>query len=415
MGVTVLYGNDFDTSESSKLFKYSVDVSAELSSLVDVEEGDLAFVSTTTGIFGFRDLKGLYEFKGGLWVYATKDLQDLAIAQQAEIISNDQDIQDLQTDKLDKGTYTGDAQSIFDAIPNTNDFTPLGNYIGTAEDLKNDIDRLTWAAFIDSELPLMNQQARPNYEPYFGVRESIVNVDNTGTWKLSLPHTGDYEIDLSYRFSLNNTQTNFEAHILLDGVEFIMPLHIEPKDSGGTGVVVPIVANNVLTGGSANTGTDQFLKASGKRFFNRNAGDEIDLRLEFAGQQANQEATIYNASLIVRYVENKNVLTVPPSIGTATISYNSFFGGFSGTVSITNNSGATINSWDVIISSTNWTPTSSGSSSFVDQGNDNWLFQNAGFNGTILDGQTITFTFQGTTGETGQNNPTNGILTVSGS
>jgi len=405
MGVTVLYGNDFDTSESSKLFKYSVDVYADLSSLVDVVEGDLSFVSTTTGIFGFRDLKGLYEFKGGLWVYATKDLQDLAIAQQAEIISNDQDITILQDEKLDKGNYIGDADGL----------TPLGNYIGTAEDLKNDIDRLTWAAFIDSELPLMNQQARPNYEPYFGVRESIVNVDNTGTWELLLPYTGDYEIELNYRFSLNDNRSNFEAHLLLDGSVFSMPLHIEPKNAGGSGQVVPIVANDVLTGGSANTGTDQFIKTSGKRFITRNAGDSVSMRLEFAGQNTDKEAAIYNATLTVRHFDNKNILTVPPSIGTTTINYNSFFGGFSGTVSITNNSGATINSWDVIISSTNWTPTSSGSSSFVDQGNDNWLFQNAGFNGTILDGQTITFTFQGTTGETGQNNPTNGILTVSGS
>jgi hypothetical protein len=401
MGVTILYGNDFDTSESSKLFKYSVDVYAELSSLVDVVEGDLSFVSTTTGIFGFRDLKGLYEFKGGLWVYATKDLQDLAITQQAEITSNDQDIQDLQDEKADKTELAT--------------YTPLGNYIGTAEDLKNDINRLTWGAFIDSELPLMNQQSRPNYEPYFGVRESIVNVDNTGTWVLLLPYTGDYEIELNYRFSLNDNRSNFEAHLLLDGSVFSMPLHIEPKNAGGSGQVVPIVANDVLTGGSANTGTDQFIKTSGKRFITRTAGDSVSMRLEFAGQNADKEAAIYNATLTVRHFDNKNTPTVPPSIGTATISYNSFFGGFSGTVSITNNSGANINSWDVIISGTNWTPTSSGSSSFVDLGNDNWLFQNAGFNGTILDGQTLNFLFQGTTGETGQNNPINGILTVSGS
>ena len=285
MGVTLIYGNDFDTSDSSKLFKYTVDTFSTLSSLVGVTEGDLAYVSNTTGIFGFRNIKGGYEFKGGVWEYGNSELQELAITQQAEIAANDIDIASLQSNKLDKAGYTGNAN-----------------------DLKDYIDKLTWASFITSESPLMNQQAVPNYEPFFGIINPITNVDNTGTWVLPpLPYTGDYEVSLNYRFSYTNIQTNFEAHVLLDGATFIMPLHIEPKDSGGTGQLVPTVANNVLTGLTENTNTDQFIKASGKRFINRTAGDVVTLRLEFAGQNANRRATIYNASLVVRYVDNKNV------------------------------------------------------------------------------------------------------------
>ena len=61
--------NYFETSDSSKIFKYSVNVFADLAALIGVENLDLAFVSTTTGIFGFRNLKGLYQYKGGAWVY----------------------------------------------------------------------------------------------------------------------------------------------------------------------------------------------------------------------------------------------------------------------------------------------------------------------------------------------------------
>ena len=90
---------------------------ADLAALIGVEELDLAFVSTTTGIFGFRNLKGLYQYKGGAWVYASKDLQDLAIAQQAEIDNNEQAITDLENTKLE--SVTGDG------VDNTDPLNPV--------------------------------------------------------------------------------------------------------------------------------------------------------------------------------------------------------------------------------------------------------------------------------------------------
>ena len=118
--------NYFETSDSSKIFKYSVDVFADLAALIGVEELDLAYVSTTTGIFGFRNLKGLYQYKSGVWVYASKDLQDLAIAQQSEIDNNEQAITDLENTKVE--SVTGDG------VDNTDPLNPVisnagGNFV----------------------------------------------------------------------------------------------------------------------------------------------------------------------------------------------------------------------------------------------------------------------------------------------
>ena len=116
--------NYFETSDSSKIFKYSVNVFADLAALIGVENLDLAFVSTTTGIFGFRNLKGLYQYKGGAWVYASKDLQDLAIAQQSEIDNNEQAITDLENTKLE--SVTGDG------VDNTDPLNPVLSFESAA-------------------------------------------------------------------------------------------------------------------------------------------------------------------------------------------------------------------------------------------------------------------------------------------
>lgn len=59
-------------------------------------ELDLARVYNSQGIWGInRKVSGAYIYKSGVWEYASQDLQD-------EIKSNDTDIADLQTNKVDK-------------------------------------------------------------------------------------------------------------------------------------------------------------------------------------------------------------------------------------------------------------------------------------------------------------------------
>jgi len=106
-----------DTSDSSKLFKYTVATYSDLSSLVDVNEGDIAWVQSYSLLNPTR-FSGAWQFLGGVWVYGSKELQDQVSTNIAEIQQNEDDIVLLQNGKTDKG-----------------------GYIGTSQDLKNEIDQ----------------------------------------------------------------------------------------------------------------------------------------------------------------------------------------------------------------------------------------------------------------------------------
>ena len=151
MGISQLFY--FETSDSSKLFKFTVEQYSDLSLLTDVNEGDLAFVSATTGIFGFRNLKGLYEYKSGNWAYASKDLQDKQIQQQAEIDANELEI----ANKLSKGGYNGTAQDLEDLILNSrNGFIDYNDTTGSfsiTADTWTDLPNNGAGAFTNKDYP----------------------------------------------------------------------------------------------------------------------------------------------------------------------------------------------------------------------------------------------------------------------
>ena len=112
-----------------------------------------------------------------------------------------------------------------------------------------------------------------------------------------IPVAGDYLLMMSHRFSLNAVNVNFESHVLF-GTQFLMPTHVEPKDAFGAGIVVPDSA-----GGTTNTGTDNFDTRSGLYSLTLPVGPAT-FTLEFRGQTANQEATVYEAEL---YLKRKEV------------------------------------------------------------------------------------------------------------
>lgn len=171
--------------------------------------------------------------------------------------------------------------------------------------LKADIsllESLTYESYIFSNTPLMNQST--TFEPYF-IQDIHNNLTN-GIWTWLAPDDGDYEVFIDYRYSINNTTVNFQSHVLVNGSVFEMPLHIESKDSGGPGISVNVVSGGVVAG-TLNTGTDQYLKASGKRILNNiSQGDSYNFKFEFNAQNNNLEPTIYNAILGVRRAENRN-------------------------------------------------------------------------------------------------------------
>jgi len=116
------------------------------------------------------------------------------------------------------------------------------------------------------------------------------------TFTPDLPEAGEYELKLSFRWSINSTTVNFLSHIRDGNGDFIFPLHLEGKDSAGIGIVV-----NNSTGGTTNTGTDQFDFFHREQVVTLPAGTQTFI-LEFRGQTANQEPTIYDAYMSIKRV-----------------------------------------------------------------------------------------------------------------
>jgi len=134
---------------------------------------------------------------------------------------------------------------------------------------------------------LVNQQ-NAVFEPYLSVTYDIKDA-------------GDYLLDFSYIFSMNNTTLNFEAHLEINGTD-VYPLHIEPKDAGGAGLVLPIIAGGVEGPGTVNSGTDQFLNNSGKMIVNLPTGANTII-LEFSARgAANLEAAIHRALFVLKRI-----------------------------------------------------------------------------------------------------------------
>ena len=120
------------------------------------------------------------------------------------------------------------------------------------------------------------------------VHQSSTTFHPYMSFVVDVPRDGEYLLDLSYGWSYNNATTNFLAHVEYDG-DFFFIQHVEPKDVAGVGTV-----EQESTGGTINTGTDQIIMSSGKRPFSLTQGQHT-FTLEFRGQTANNEATVYEA------------------------------------------------------------------------------------------------------------------------
>jgi len=133
-----------DTSDSSKLFKYTVSVYSDLSSLVDVNEGDIAWVQSYSLLTPTR-FSGAWQYLGGAWIYGSKELQGQVSTNIAEIQQNEDAIALLQSSKTDKGGYPGTSQDLKDEIDtNTSDVSSKldkGAFTGDAQDLENSINQ----------------------------------------------------------------------------------------------------------------------------------------------------------------------------------------------------------------------------------------------------------------------------------
>jgi len=134
-------------------------------------------------------------------------------------------------------------------------------------------------------IPLMNQQ--------LGVWEKYLTLVYTPVV------TENYQLSLSFIWSLNAISNNFWGKIVLnDGInpDIELLFVVEPKDSGGTGEVINILQGGSIVG-SANTGTD--IRHPESFLFDKvlTGGTNYTITFEFGSDVANLEATIYQAQL----------------------------------------------------------------------------------------------------------------------
>ena len=328
MGSSVTYGGDFDSNESSSIIKYTRDTRDELDLITDAEIGDIARVRNTTGtgllnLFSQKKLEGAYEFASNGWEYGNQDLQDEISSNIANIQSNDQDILSLQNNKYDannplgfeipsqldqrdqdnknRSNHTGtQALSTVDGLVGAlNSKLDLGGYVGTAQDIVNDIRRRTWNISIYSSLPLMNNTNA--FEPFF-IRETLPNTSPEGVHSFIAPYTGTIRGKLYVRHSMNTTGSNFLGHILING-DFKIPIHVESKDSSGIGINVPVVQNSQVTlDSSVNSSTDQFINSYGEWEFQVNQGEDITSKFEYRCQFTGTRAVVYECLMGYEYI-----------------------------------------------------------------------------------------------------------------
>lgn len=140
-----------------------------------------------------------------------------------------------------------------------------------------------------------------SFEQYDERTDGLINQQNNVfetfySVTYDIPEPGDYYFEFEYVYSLNNTTLNFNAHIVDPDNISVYPLHIETKDSAGAGLTLPIVQGGVEGPATTNSGTDQFLNASGAFKKNLQPGQRTFF-LEFtAVGNVDLEATVYRAN-----------------------------------------------------------------------------------------------------------------------
>lgn len=125
---------------------------------------------------------------------------------------------------------------------------------------------------------------------------SETGINNTTTFEtyLSLsttvPRDGIYKLSWFYIWSYNDGAQDFEARILINGVETVFHKE-EPKDAAGTGAGLL-----QTTGTATNTGTDQRHLTTG--FWTANLTSGVNtIEIQWKSQGAGDEASIYQGQI----------------------------------------------------------------------------------------------------------------------
>lgn len=143
----------------------------------------------------------------------------------------------------------------------------------------------------------LQAQLNLNFKAFARQANGLVNNTNTLFQFLRLsttiPAVGDYKISCSYSWSLNDGAQDFVAQLDVNEGTIIHEHRQEPKDVGGTGIVLPNT-----TGGTTNTGTDQRHPAAFFDVINLPAGP-VTVDLDFAGSGVGLAAAIYRGAITI--------------------------------------------------------------------------------------------------------------------
>lgn len=122
-------------------------------------------------------------------------------------------------------------------------------------------------------------------------------MGNYMTFTPNVPVNGFYEISVTMIWSLNATDTDLNAELVVGGDTSVF-INQEPKDAAGTGVT----AQNI-NGGSNNTGTNQRHPVTWTETYSLSAGN-VPIALNFRQSGfSNDEATIYEAEIRIKRIK----------------------------------------------------------------------------------------------------------------
>ena len=202
-------------------------------------------------------------------------------------------------------TFTRDDNSTFTVdFSSLNDQAAINAAITIHEqsiDNHTDVDISTTSPYLGSTLIWNGSKFTPgnssNYRAFINRTDGEINQLSTfreySSLAVSIPETGDYKVSWSYTWSVNATNQDFIARIQIDDSTKIMDHQQEPKDTGGTGVVLPNTE-----GGSSNTSTNQRYQCSGFFIINMTIGNHT-IDLDYKGSAFDIEPAIYKSSLSI--------------------------------------------------------------------------------------------------------------------
>ena len=120
------------------------------------------------------------------------------------------------------------------------------------------------------------------------------NLTTYLTMTVNFPVAGEYKLDANWTGSLNNTGDDLIVEVNEDG-NTLFTSRLEPKDTAGTGLTV-----DNTTGGTTDTSTNQRDLKGGFDIITIPAPTTRTYTIEFAGDDTNQEATLYRAAMHIR-------------------------------------------------------------------------------------------------------------------